>query len=139
MTFVLVTSKNSASEEVFYLQGIARRKGTHLEGNIGRGPHFFRRLIKGTVPRDFDFRLFSCFSFPQDPEYIMRAVLNFFENLRRYSQLKMHHRCCRQRWQMEKFFHQKSFHYLFWTHLGNRVNMYCRYIFSFKFSLVTAV
>ncbi len=36
-----------------------------------------------------DFRL----SFPQAPKYPIRAVLNFFKNLRRYSQLKVHHQC----------------------------------------------
>jgi hypothetical protein len=49
--------------------------------------------------------------FPQAPEYTIRAVSNFFENSRRYSQLKMRHRCHWHRWQMKKIFNQKSFNY----------------------------
>jgi hypothetical protein len=49
--------------------------------------------------------------FPLAPEYAIRAISNFFENLRRYSQLKVHHRCQRHRWQMQKNFHLKSFYY----------------------------
>jgi hypothetical protein len=30
--------------------------------------------------------------FPQTPEYSNRAISNFFENSRRYSQLNVHHR-----------------------------------------------
>ncbi len=44
--------------------------------------------FKGTVP--WDFRLlffFSCISFPQAPEYTIRAISNFFENSRRYPQI----------------------------------------------------
>jgi hypothetical protein len=48
-------------------------------------------VIKGTVPRDFDFRFSTWISFPQAPDYTVRAVSNFFENSRRYSQLKDYH------------------------------------------------
>ena len=48
------------------------------------------------------------------PLYTIRAILNFFKNSRRYSQLKVHHRCRENRWQMEKIFNQKNFHYFFW-------------------------
>jgi hypothetical protein len=41
--------------------------------------------FKGTAPRDF------CFQFPQAPDYTIRAVSNLFENLRLYSELKVHH------------------------------------------------
>jgi len=44
------------------------------------------------------------------PDYTIKAISNFFENLQRFSQLKVHHRC-----QMEKIFNQKIFHYFFWT------------------------
>ncbi len=57
--------------------------------------------FKGTVPRDF--RLSTWISFPQVPNYTIRAVSNFFENSRRYSQLKVQQR------QMEKIFNQKIF------------------------------
>jgi hypothetical protein len=55
--------------------------------------HEEKDLVKGTVPRDFDFRFFTCISFPQAPDYNNRAVSNFFENSRRYSELKVYHRC----------------------------------------------
>jgi len=47
----------------------------------------------------FWFWFFSWISFPQAPEYTSRAVSNFFENSRRYSQLKVDHRYQRHRWQ----------------------------------------
>ncbi len=53
--------------------------------------------LKGTVPRDLRLLVFSLISFPQAPEYTIRAVSNFFKNLRNYSQLKVHHRC---RWHL---------------------------------------
>jgi len=56
--------------------------------------------LKGTVSRDFCFLFFSWISFPPAPEYHIRTVLNFFENLRRYSQAKVHHRYQRHRWQI---------------------------------------
>jgi hypothetical protein len=36
---------------------------------------------------------------------------------------------------MQKIFNHKSFNYFVWTPLGSRVNLYCRYIFVFKFTL----
>ncbi len=71
--------------------------------------------IKGTVPRDFQLQIFFLNQFPQAPEYTIRTISNFVKNFRRYSQLKVHHRCCWHRWQMEKFFNQNSFNYLFYT------------------------
>ncbi len=53
--------------------------------------------LKGTVSRDFLLLVFSWISFPQDPEYTIRAVSNFFENSWRYSQLKVDHRYQRRR------------------------------------------
>jgi hypothetical protein len=49
--------------------------------------------LKGTVSRDFRLLVFFMNQFPPSPLYTIRAVSNFFENLRRYSQLKVHHRC----------------------------------------------
>ncbi len=46
------------------------------------------RYVKGTVSRVFSFKFFSWVIFPQAPE-----------NLRRYSQVKVHHRYQRHRWQ----------------------------------------
>ncbi len=79
--------------------------------------------VKETVPRDFDFRFFVMNQFPPSPWISLRAASNFFESLRRYSQIKVHYRCHWQRWQMEKIFNQKSFKYLVWTPLGGRVNI----------------
>ncbi len=62
------------------------------------------RLLKGQCHEIFDFRFFSWISFPQAFEYTIRAVSNFFENSRRYSQLKVDHRCRWNRWQMKKNF-----------------------------------
>jgi hypothetical protein len=80
--------------------------------------------IKGTVSQDFLLLVFFASGFPQASDYTMRAVSNFFENLRRYSQLKVCHRCQGHRWQMEKTFKQKNFNNFVWTPLGSRVNIY---------------
>ncbi len=48
----------------------------------------------------FCFWFFSWISFPPAPEYPIRTVSNFFENSRRYSQVKVHHRCRWHRWQI---------------------------------------
>ncbi len=60
----------------------------------------FFDFFKGTVSRDFLLLVFSWISFLQAPEYTSRAVSNFFENSRRYSQLKVDHRYQRHRWQI---------------------------------------
>ncbi len=39
-------------------------------------------------------------SFPPAPEYSIKSVSNFFENSRRYSRVKVHHRYQRHRWQI---------------------------------------
>ena len=83
-------------------------------------------VTKGTVSQDFWLLVFSWFSFPQAPEYTTRAVSNL--------QLKVHHRCRWNRWQMKKKnFNHKSFNYLF-GHLWE-VELTYRYIFAFKFTL----
>jgi hypothetical protein len=41
------------------------------------------------VSQDFRLKDYSCISFPQAPEFPIRAVSNFSENSRRYSQLKV--------------------------------------------------
>jgi hypothetical protein len=55
--------------------------------------------LKGQCHEIFGFWFFSWISFPKAPEYFIRAVLNFFENSRRYSQLKVDHRYQRHRLQ----------------------------------------
>jgi hypothetical protein len=70
--------------------------------------------LKGQCHEIFDFKFSTWINFPQAPNYTIRVVSNFFESLRRYSQLKV---------QMEKIFKQKSFHYFFWTPFGSRVSV----------------
>ncbi len=48
-------------------------------------------FLKGTVSRDFRLLVFIMNQFLQAPEYTIGVVSNFFENLRRYSQLKVWH------------------------------------------------
>ncbi len=63
-------------------------------------PLIVHPVLKGTVLRDFLLLVFSWISFPQAPEYTIRAVSKFFENSRRYSQLKVDHRYQRHQWQI---------------------------------------
>ncbi len=56
--------------------------------------------LKGQCHEIFCFWFFSWISFPPAPEYPIRTVSNFFENSRRYSQLKVHHRYQRHRRQI---------------------------------------
>ncbi len=48
---------------------------------------------KGQCHEIFPFWFFSSISFPPAPEYPIRTVSKFFENSRRYSQLKVDYRC----------------------------------------------
>ncbi len=58
------------------------------------------RALKGQCHKIFRFRFFSWITFPQAPDNNIRIFSNFFENSRRYSQVKVHHRCQRHRWQI---------------------------------------
>ncbi len=108
------------------------------EGKVARFLLFSRfllHLFKGTVPRDFWLQVFLWISFPQAPEYTTKAVSNFFENSRRYSQLKVHYRDTGVvgtggKW--EKSVIRKSFKY-FLLHLW--VEEFNIQIFSFKVTL----
>ncbi len=75
------------------------------------------------MPRDFRLQVFYMDQFPQSPCLYHEGCFKFFENTRRYSQLKVHHRCRWHRWQIKKIFNQKSFHYFFWTPLSSRVSI----------------
>ncbi len=79
--------------------------------------------LKGQCHEIFSYWFFSWISFPQAPDYTIRAVSNFFKNSRRYLQLQVCHRCRWHWWQIEKIFNQKSFYDLFWTPLGSRVSI----------------
>ncbi len=81
--------------------------------------------LKGQCHEIFDFWFFSWISFPQAPEYTIRTVSIFVKNSRRYSRLKVHHRCRWHRWQMEKIFNQKN--------LGSRVNIYINFCLQVHF------
>ncbi len=56
--------------------------------------------LKGQCHEIFCFWFFSCINFPPAPEYPIRAVLNVFENSRRYSLVKVCHRYQRHRRQI---------------------------------------
>jgi hypothetical protein len=60
----------------------------------------FVLLFKGTVSQDFLLLVFLMISFPPTTKYCIRTVSNFFVNSRRYSQVKVHHRYQRHRWQI---------------------------------------
>ena len=94
--------------------------------------------LKGQCHEIFDFSFFSWISFPQAPEYTNRAVSNFFENSRRYSQLKVHHLCRWHRWQIAKIFKMKNFNYFVWTPLGSRVNIYINFCLQVQFKMTAA-
>ncbi len=49
--------------------------------------------LNGQCHEIFCFRFFSWITFPQAPYNNIRIISNFFENLQRYSQVKVHHRC----------------------------------------------
>jgi hypothetical protein len=57
--------------------------------NVTKCQHY----LKGQCHEIFRFWFFSSISFPPAPEYPIKTVSNFFENSRRYSQLKIDHRC----------------------------------------------
>jgi len=56
--------------------------------------------LKGQCHKIFCFWFFSWISLPPATEYPFWTVSNFFENSRRYSQGKVHHRYQRHRWQI---------------------------------------
>ncbi len=60
--------------------------------------------LKGQCHEFFCFWFFFMNQFsPSPPEYPIRTVFNFFGNSRRYSQVKVHHRYQRHRWQICEF------------------------------------
>ncbi len=65
-------------------------------------------LLKGTVSQDFLLLVFFMYQFPPAPEYSIKSVLNFFKNLRRYFQVKVHQRYQRHRW---KIYHRYQRHW----------------------------
>jgi hypothetical protein len=94
--------------------------------------------LKGQCHEIFCFWFFSWISFPPAPEYSIMTVSNFFENSRRYLQLKVCHRCQRHRWQMEKIFNQKNFNNFVWSPLGSRGNLYINFCLQVLFQVSAA-
>ncbi len=78
--------------DIFYARGRVKNPYLNQAKQILPWARICKRL-KGQCHEIFDFWFFSWISFPQAPEYTIRDVSNFFENSRRYSQLKVHHRC----------------------------------------------
>ncbi len=98
----------------------------------------FGTFLKGQCHEIFCFWFFSWISFPPAPEYSIKTVSNFFENSRRYSQLKVCHRCRWHRWQMEKIFSQKNFNNFVWLPLGCGGNIYINFCLQFHFQVSAA-
>ncbi len=94
--------------------------------------------LKGQCHEIFCFWFFSWISFPPAPECSIKTVSIFFENSRRYSQLKVCHRCQRHRWQMEKIFNQKNFNNFIWSPLGSRGNIYINFCLQVHFQVSAA-
>jgi hypothetical protein len=94
--------------------------------------------LKGQCHEIFNFWFFSWISFSQGSEYTIRAISNFFENSRKYSQFKVHHRCRWHRRHIEKIFNQKIFNYFVWTPLGRRVNNNINFCFQVHFKVSAA-
>ncbi len=92
--------------------------------------------LKGQCHEIFCFWFFSWISFPPAPE--PQTVSNFFENSRRYSQLKVCHRYQQHRWQMEKIFNQKNFNNFVWSPLGIRGNIYIHFCLQVHFQMSAA-
>ncbi len=65
------------------------------------GPQFLSGAIqmgfKWSLTPDFELRFFSWISVPQAHKYYNGAVLNFFENSRRYSRINVYCRCKQHR------------------------------------------
>ncbi len=93
--------------------------------------YFELHTLKGQCHEIFCFWFFSWTSFPQASDYTIKAVSNFFENSRRYSHLKVCHRC-------QKTFKQKNFNNLVWTPLGSRVNIYVNFCLQVHFKVSAA-
>ncbi len=72
----------------------------HLIGSVPIPAYHILCRLKGQCHEIFCFWFFSWISFPKSPEYTIRAVSNFSENSRRYSQLKVDHRYQRHRWKI---------------------------------------
>ncbi len=94
--------------------------------------------LKGQCHEIFCLWFFASISFPPDPEYPIWTVSNFFENSRRYSQIKVDHRCQRHRWQMKKIFNQKNVNKFVGTPLDSRGYTYIHFCLQVHFKVSAA-
>ncbi len=94
--------------------------------------------LKGQCHEIFCRWFFLWVSFPPTPECPIRTASNFFENSRRYSQLKVDHRCRWHRWQMKKIFNQKNFNNFVGTPFDSRLNIYINFCLQVHFEVSAA-
>ncbi len=98
---------------------------------------FWKIMLKGQCHEIFDFRFFSWFSFPQAPEYTVRAILNFpkiCDDVRSQGAPLVSLTLVT----MEKFFNQENVNYFVWTPLGSRVNKYINFCLEVHFKVSAA-
>ncbi len=89
----LLDNVNKEVENKYVLGArICKRWETIPRNRFRQAGNRFLVSLKGQCHEIFCFWFFSWISFPQAPEYTSRAVLNFFENSRKYSQIKVDHR-----------------------------------------------
>jgi hypothetical protein len=63
----------------------------HSTDNVFPCPSPPAKLVKGSLTRDFRSHFFFMNQCPPGPKYSNGAVLNFFENSRRYSRINVYH------------------------------------------------
>ncbi len=114
------------------MRGQHRRTSTnHNKRNSGED-------LKGQCHEIFDFRFFHKSVSPKPLRIPLGSFRIFFENSRRYSQLKICHRRQWHRWQMQNIFDHKSFNYLLWTPLGSIVNLQKHFCLQVHFKVSAA-
>ncbi len=118
---------------IFFL--ILNRIRSYIVSQIVKSLLVFLLKLMGQCQEIFDFRFLSWISFSQAPGIPLGPYRNFFENLRSYSQLKVHHWCRWLRWQIEKIFHQKSFKSFVWTPSGGRVIIQIHFFLQVHFKV----
>ncbi len=95
-------------------------------------------ILKGQCHEIFCFWLFYESVSPQPQSIPLRPFRIFFQNSRRYSQLKVDHLCRWHRWQMKKIFNQKNFNNFVGTPLNSRVNIYINLCLQVHFKVSSA-
>ncbi len=132
-----IDSRNRVWNWVAKLHRLAGRYDNPMPTWFLYPPHTIAGL-KRTVSRDFLLLVFLWISFPPALECPIRTVSNFFQKSRRYSQLKVDHRCRWHHWQMKKIFNQKNFINFVGTPLDSRVNIYINFCLQVHFKVFSA-